>query len=323
MNKETKVGLLALISIIIGYFGFQFLKGLDIFSKTNNYYVFYPDVQGLKASNLVTLNGVAVGRVEQVIALPQQNRVQVLVNIKKEIPLSENTEAVLFDESLLGGKAIRLNLVAGKRSLAESDTLKGTKEVSLTDLLKEKALPLVKNADSLIITLNQVVGTFKGTATYLNKVLATTDQTLATTGSNLNGTIAENRIALKAALANVQTLTADLVQTQKMLTPILGKFNTLSDSLTTLRLGNTLNKVNQNLADLEKILASVEKGNGTLGKMAKDEALYRNLNNVASNLDRLLINFKQEPKRYVHFSLFGKKNTPPNEKPILESDSLR
>jgi phospholipid/cholesterol/gamma-HCH transport system substrate-binding protein len=312
MSKETKIGILAIVTAVVGYFGFQYLKGFDLFSNTYDYYVFYEDVGGLKTSNQVTLNGVSVGRVDKVIALPQENRVMVKLNIKKDIPLTANCEAILADESFLGGKIIRLQLVVGGKNLKDDDTLKSIKEESLAELVKEKTLPLVKNAETLVFTMNKVLEKFKDTGTLVDKLIKTTDASLAKTTTTLNGTIEENRSNLKALTANLQVLSSNLIETEKSLKPILANAQTITDSLSALHLGNTLNQANLAISNLQKMISALEAGSGTAGKILKDEAMYNNINRTLVDLDKLLYDFRQSPKRYVHFSVFGKKNTTPS-----------
>lgn len=310
MKREFKVGLFGLVTILMGYFGFKYLKGQDLFSSANDYYMIYDNVDGLKRSNSVVFNGVTVGRVEEVTALVSPNVVLVRINVKRGIPLTSNSMGMLYDESLLGGKAIRIELKPGGKLLEDQDTLKGSKEVSLTTLLKERALPVVQNADSLIMTLNNVVSKFKNTGTNLDKMLLAANQTIGKTGSAINETVAENRGNLKQLSANIQTLTSDLVQTQKQLPAILGKFNTIGDSLNALRIGTMLNRVDKSVGSLQEILKGIEQGQGTLGQLSKNDSLYRSLNQTMVDLDKLFIDLKLQPKRYVHFSLFGRKETP-------------
>jgi phospholipid/cholesterol/gamma-HCH transport system substrate-binding protein len=310
MSKEIKVGLFGLVTILMGYFGFKYLKGLDLFSSANDYYMVYDNVEGLKRSNLVMFNGVVVGRVEDVTALVSPNVVLVRINVKRGIPLTSKSMGVLYDESLLGGKAIRIELQQGGKILEDQDTLKGSKEVSLATLLKERALPVVQNADSLISTLNRVVGQFKNTGKHLDNMLLAANQTIGKTGSAINETVSENRGNLKLLSANIQTLTADLVQTQRQLPVLLNKFSTIGDSLNALRVGTMLNKVDKAMGSLQQILKGIEQGQGTLGQLSKNDSLYRSLNQTMVDLDKLFVDLKLQPKRYVHFSLFGKKDKP-------------
>ncbi len=124
-------------------------------------------------------------------------------------------------------------------------------------------------------------------------------------------TVAENRVALRTTLGNVNRLSASLIETERQLKPILAKADTFADSLQGLQLKQTLGSVNRTVANLQGILAAVNRGQGSLGKLTTNDSLYRNVNATTASLERLLTDLRENPKRYVHFSLFGKKTKPP------------
>lgn len=304
MSKEIKVALMTLISGIILYFGFNFLKGSDLFSTSREYYAIYDSVDGLTASNQITVNGVAVGRVKETrILANQNNRILVVLTLDKDVPLTNNTVALLADNGLLGGKAIQLQIGKGA-AIAEGDTLKSSKQTGLTAALQDKAVPILTDADSLIRNLNVVVSRFKQTGDVLNQLLANVDET----GLTLRATINENRKGIAAIMGNLNQLSAQLIETEKGIKPLMAKANTFADSLNALQLGKTVAKANQTVGELQNLLKDLQSGQGTAGKLLKDEQLYTNLNLMMKDLDKLLVDFRQQPKRYVHFSVFGKKD---------------
>jgi phospholipid/cholesterol/gamma-HCH transport system substrate-binding protein len=304
MSKELKVALLAVVSLVVLYFGFNFLKGSDLFSSSRQYYTIYDNVDGLVVSNPVLLNGLSVGRVKNIDILSgRNNALLVTIDITKDIQLTSATMASLADGGLLGGKVINLVISPGT-PLRDEDTLRSEKVVGLSTLLQQKADPVLDNADSLMRNLNVVTSKFKETGTILNQLLGTVDRT----GVALEATLTENRVALAAMLTNLNTLSASLVQTEKELKPILGKASTLADSLQALRLSQTVNEANRTVARLQGLLQNLEKGQGTAGKLLQDEKLYTNLNQTLTDLDKLLVDFRRQPKRYVHFSVFGRKD---------------
>ncbi|MFC0185671.1 phospholipid/cholesterol/gamma-HCH transport system substrate-binding protein [Pseudarcicella hirudinis] len=311
ISKEAKVGILALVSFVILYLGFNFLKGSDLFSSTNKYLVVYDNVDGLVASNPVMLNGLSIGRVKSVdLMQDKQNKLLVVLEINNKISVPGRTEAILADGGLLGGKMINLRMGSGK-PLADGDTLIPVKDVGISELLKTKALPVMSNADSLLTSLRTVTLKFKDTGEYLNAVLKNSDKTITGLNGSVTGLISENRSNLAGITGNMKNLTASLVETEKGLKPLLGKFNTMADSLNALRLGQTLNETKKTVATLNKILAGLEAGQGTTGKLLKDDSLYVNLTKAMTDLDKLLIDFRLAPKRYVNISVFGKKTPPP------------
>ncbi|GAB2520130.1 MlaD family protein [Spirosoma aerophilum] len=307
VSKEVKVGLLAVVSLMMLYFGFRFLKGSDFFSSTRKYQVVYDNIDGLVASNPVSINGLTVGQVKSIeILQKQQNKLLVTLEIKKNILVTQGSRAVLADDGLLGGKLIRLGINYGKPELEEGGALVAVKESGLSALIREKTLPVLNNVDSLTYQLNRVVAQFDQTGVVLNQTLRSANAAVGTLGL----TIAENRAGLQATLANVNKLSSSLIETEKQLKPILAKADTFADSLQGLQLKQTLGSVNKTVDNLQKILGSISKGEGSLGKLASDEALYRNVNATTASLEKLLTDLRENPKRYVHFSLFGRKEKP-------------
>jgi phospholipid/cholesterol/gamma-HCH transport system substrate-binding protein len=313
ITKEVKVGLMAVMAMVLLYLGFHILKGSDVFSRTYKYYVVYDNIDGLTASNPVLLNGLNVGRVQEIKLLQNQNnRLLVSLDIQKGIILPKGTVALLADGGLLGGKVIHLSIGASSVNLQDNDTLLGKKESGISAVLQEKALPLVTHADSLILNLAAVADGFKETGKILNQMLKNYDQT----GSEVQGLVMENRRNLLVMTSNLNKLSESLIETEKELKPILSKTGAFADSLDALRLGATVQSANQTIAELRHLLADVQSGKGTAGKLIKDETLYNNMNSTIVSLNKLLTNFREQPKRYVHLSVFGRKDKGPSESPL-------
>jgi len=311
-SNELKVGFLALLAFLILYFGFNFLKGNDIFSSARIYYVEYENVDGLMVSNQVMINGIEVGKVKKVEIQPEKsNKILVTLRLSQDMVIPDKTVAVLSDGALLGGKIIRLRL-EGKGNLAEESFLKGETEVGLTTLLKERAIPVIANADSLLVSFRQISTKFDNTGTYLNTLLKTSNETVSNLNGSVNGIVADNRANIAQISSNMKILSADLMETEKQLRPLLTKFNTVADSLQALRLGKTLKEVDAAVISLKKIVQGLERGEGTAGKLIKNDSLYVGLNKTLVDLDKLLLDFRLQPKRYIGISVFGKKNTPPS-----------
>ncbi len=311
-SNELKVGFLALIAFLILYFGFNYLKGNDVFSSARVYYVEYENVDGLMVSNQVMVNGIEVGKVKKVELQPtKSNKILVTLQFSQAIVLPDKTVAVLSDGALLGGKIIRLRL-EGKGNLPEESYLKGETEVGVTSLLKERAIPVIANADSLLVSFRQISTKFDNTGTYLNTLLKTSNETVSNINGSVNGIVADNRANVAQISANMKILSADLMETEKQLRPLLTKFNTVADSLQALRIGKTLKEVDLAVVSLRKIVQGLEQGEGTAGKLIKNDSLYLGLNKTLVDLDKLLLDFRLQPKRYIGISVFGKKNTPPS-----------
>jgi len=312
-SREAKVGLLALISLIVLYFGFNFLKGSNIFSRSNIYYVEYDNVDGLAASNPVVLNGYPVGRVADIELMPKNgNKLKVTLDIQRDVPLPEGSKAVLVDGGVLGGKAIRLAMGTSDKMIPDKSTIPGEKELGLMALLQNQASPVLSHADSLIKNLVVVSEGFKQTGETLNKVLANFDQT----GNSLNSILSENKVKLSGMMTNLNELSKSLVETEKSIKPLLANANTLVDSLQAIQLGSTVATARKTIDELRGILDGIKAGEGTAGKLIADEELYKNLNYTVISLNQLLANFRENPRRYVNVSVFGKKDKGPTVSPI-------
>ena len=266
-SNELKVGFLALLAFLILYFGFKFLKGNDVFSSARIYYVEYENVDGLMVSNQVMVNGIEVGKVKKVEIQPAKaNKILVTLRLSQDILIPDKTVAVLSDGALLGGKIIRLRL-DGKGNLPEDSFLKGETEVGVTALLKERAIPVIANADSLLVSFRQISHKFDHTGTYLNTLLKTSNETVSNINGSVNGIVSDNRANIAQISANMKILSSDLMETEKQLRPLLTKFNTVADSLNALKLGKTLKEVDAAVLSLKKIVQGIERGEGSAGKL--------------------------------------------------------
>lgn len=310
-SNELKVGFLALIAFLILYFGFNFLKGNDVFSSSNIYYVTYDNVDGLTASNQVLLNGIEVGKVKKVELLPEDgNKIKVTLRINKDLIIPDKSIVVLSDGALLGGKVMRLELL-GKGSLPSESILAGTTEKGLSALLKERALPVLSNADSLLISFRAISKKFEHTGTHLNELIKNSNSAVTNINGSVTELVADNKANVKQITANMKSLTQSLTETEKQLKPLLTKFNTVADSLQAVRIGQTLQEAGKAINSLQKIVTKLEQGQGTAGKLLVNDSLYNGLNKSLLDLDKLLIDFRTQPKRYIHFSVFGKKDPNP------------
>lgn len=309
--KEAKVGLLAIVTLSIFYFGFNFLKGLDMFSRNNEYYAYYADVEGLQASNPVTYNGVNVGRVMEIEPIQKDNVVKVTFVINRKVQLTTNTTALLADADLLGSKVIKLIIKPGN-AITDQTVLTGQLDKGLLASASEQLSPTLAKVDSLLYNLNNVVKQFDNTGNAMKVLMASATQTT----NGVNAVVATNSKSISEVTANAARLTNNLNQLTKdldnQIKPILAKSSTFADSLNAMQLGKTVGNLNASVANLQAILNDINKGEGTVGKLTQDEALYNNLTATAANLDALLADLKQNPKRYVHFSLFGGKKKDKN-----------
>ena len=306
ISKEIKVGLLAIVSMTILYFGFNFLKGIDLLEKTNSYYALYENIDGLTISNPVVINGLNVGRISHIEILQERNNlVAVEVSIDSKIILAHGTIARLVNLDFLGSKAIELILSQESMEVYfDGDTLKSEVDEGITEFLKQSAGPVADNIGTTITRINAILESFQGNS---EKINATLDNIVSITNSlDRNLPVMQGKLIylLDSLNQNSQELTKVLVGLQ----PLLANATQVTDSLKTLELSQTLDKTQVMLDNMNANLESLKSGEGTMGKLMHDDSLYIYLSNTARDLDRLLVDFEANPGRYVQFSVFGKKD---------------
>ena len=302
ISKEVKVGALAIVSGVMLYTGFNFLKGTDFFSTIKRYNVIYENVGGIKVSTPVMIKGLNVGRVERMVSLPDQGyKTLVVVQIDKHYKITENCVADIVELGLLDGKAIELLMKDGKRVLTDGDTLLGNVEPGLISSAKEKFSPLISNVDTSLAKVKTILNRVD------DKKLDHIFTSLDLASKELYLTVKDSRAQINAMSSNINILTTSLSKTEKSLAQLLTKLNTLGDSLNKAQIAQTVNNANKAVTEMKEVLARMNSGQGTLGKLSKNDSLYTNLNKTAADLDKLLVDLKEHPNRYVHLSVFGRK----------------
>lgn len=313
-QNELKVSFLTIITFLILYFGFNFMKGNDLFVSSKYYYAEYPNVDGLLVSNAVMLNGVEVGKVKSVGLKPgTENTVLVQIRVNESLIIPDQTQAILADGALLGGKIIRLNL-QGKGDLPSGSLLKSATEQGLSTLLKERAIPVLNNADSLLISFRTISSKFENTGTHLNELLKNSNETMLNLNTSVHGLMDDNASNIKAISANLNKVSSDLVKLTNDLKPIVGKMDAITDSLQKVNIKQTMSHIDQLVVNIQGITKDLQNGKGTAGQLLKSDSLYHELNHTLVNLDKLLLDFRLEPKRYLNISVFGGKTKPPKVK---------
>jgi phospholipid/cholesterol/gamma-HCH transport system substrate-binding protein len=294
ISKETKVAALAIVSGTILYVGFNFLKGTNILSSTRTYQVTYPSIDGLTVSNPVIINGLNVGRVSA-IQLDQENgnRLLVSLEIDKAIKLGDSTVALLSNNGLLGTKAIKLEIGRNKVIYEDGATLRGEKEMGLADMVAAKATPVVEHLDSAIVKVNALLGAVP------NDKLKTIINNLETASGGLKTIMTKNGENLEAFTGNLAQLSKSLVETEAELKPMIREFTHFADSLNHLELKATVTKANQAMGNLNEITRKINAGEGTLGALVTDKAMYANLNKALTDFDSLMTDFKYNPNHYL------------------------
>lgn len=300
ISKEVKISILILISFMILFFGFNFLKGVDFFKITKYYYVLYDDIDGLTLSNHVTLNGLSVGRVSEIKILQNRgNKILVTITVNDQIKLGDSTKAILINSDLLGGKAIKLNIGNNQHIFDTGDTLIAHNEKNITDMLEEKAKPILENLDNTIVKMNLLFS--EETDKSIKNILSNFE----TSSKELKTLILNNKNKVDNIVSDFESITASLKSTEKKLALLLETINAISDTINNAEIAGTINNANKVIKEIQGVMTKINAGEGTLGKLVQNDSLYNILNTVAEDIDKLLIDFKKRPKRYVHISVFG------------------
>jgi len=312
ISKEFKVGVLGIVSLVVLYFGFNFLKGIDLFKDTNTYYALYDNIDGLTISNPVIINGLSVGRVNNINILQNRgNIVAVELHIDGQIKLSNGTVARLINTDFLGSKAIELMLNDSSSVFyVDGDTLKSGVDEGITEFLKQSAAPVADNIGTTITRINAILESFQGNSEKINATLVNIQGITGNIDRNLP--VMENKIY--DLLTNLNQNSKELGEVMTALKPVLENFAQITDSLKTLELSATLDKTQLALDNFNANLESIKAGEGTMGKLMHDDSLYIYLSNTARDLDRLLVDLEANPGKYVQFSVFGKKDKSEKEK---------
>ncbi len=286
-------------SIVLLYFGFNFLKGIDFFSSNNKYYAIYQNVDKLTESNLIYLNGYSIGRVSDIEIQQHKNRVIVELSIDSDIEVNEASVAVLNGE-LLGGRFIQLIVGGGARQLNAKDTIKSDVAKGLAELITENAEPVAANLQTTLKKINTMVDTLNASASKINGIL----EGLGATPALLNSTIASVRGNVGELSGTFQSVGTNLNSTLADLKPTLENFRSLSDSLKQIELNGTIAKTQQTLVRINETLAKFNNGNNTVGKLMTEDSLYVNLNVLLNNLDSLANHLNENPRHFM--APFGK-----------------
>nr|WP_322623529.1 MlaD family protein [uncultured Flavobacterium sp.] len=307
VSREAKTAILVIGSILIFIWGYSYLKGKDLFNSYKTFYVVYDNVEGLAPSAPVTLNGLTVGKVNSIqFKDTEKGNLLVELVVKTDFPISKTSVATLYEPGFgLSGKQIALVPDMKNTQLAENgDFLSPQLKPGMFAEVGDKLGPLqtkveatVTSADSLLNNLNRILD--KQTQQNLRIAIAEMSNTMTEfnkAAHTLNGTLSNNKGHIDATMANLDRTSAN--------------FAKVSDSLSQANIGQAVKKLEKSLANVDAIINDVQSGKGTLGKLMKDNAMYDNLNGASKELKELLADFKQNPKRYVHFSVFGKKGTP-------------
>ena len=305
ITREIKTAILVIASILLFIWGYSFLKGRDLFTDYQTYFVEYKSVEGLATSAPVTLNGLVIGKVNSITIDEKTGLLLVQLQLKTDFPISRSSIASIYEPGFIGGKQIAIIPNFEDKTVAiDGQKLQGGVKLGLTDKvgdqlapLQEKLEKLLASADVLISGLNTVLD--KKGQQDLKQTLAELSKTMEQfhkASASVNELLDSNKKQLNGTLANVSKISSN--------------FSKISDSLNKADLGKTVKNLNATLARVDGIMAGLEAGKGSMGKLLNDESFYKNIQKSTKELELLLQDVRLYPTRYVNISVFGKKNKP-------------
>jgi len=309
-SKELKAGLIAILAVVGFVVLFQFMKGRSLFTTDNIFYAKYDNVEGLTQSSPVSINGLKVGQVDKIT--PQTSKdgkihFIVKITVDDNFEFSRNSNLEIFEPSLMGGKEMRVNLFYGGPTAKDGDTLKGAFKLGMMNSLSSQVGPVkdqlqtvLHRVDSLMVNANQVMNAqnreeIKVLLHNLNRTVGA----LETTAGSVNRLVGNNDPKLQKVLDEASL-------TMKSGKVTLDKYGNLAESIDTQKLNATIANLDNTVGQLNKVVSGIDRGEGSLGKVMKDDQLYNNLNAASTNLNSLIEDLKANPKKYVNFSVFGK-----------------
>lgn len=330
MSNEIKVGILTLVSIAILFVGYKYLSGKRIFQSQQAFVVQFDNVNGLLPGNPINLNGVKVGTVESLNLNQEGLKTSVTADvlIDDNIAVPKGTVFTIVAD-LLGDRVVELKYpTSGPTVMAQSgDVMQGSLEKGMSESVKEELLPIKAKAeelfgslDSLLIISKNILGSenMEGVFTNINSSFESINGTLKnlrTTSVELNGLIVGESDRLHSIINHVESITKNIDNNSAMITGIMNNTEKITSNMaqmdlakTSEELSTTIANASESLAEISAIMDKVNKGEGSLGLLLKDEGLYNNLESASDNLDKLFTHVQENPGKYVHFSVFGRKD---------------
>lgn len=318
LSKEVKTGLVTLVAIAVAIYGFRFLSGTDIFKKHNYIYAIYDKTDGLIDASPVFVNGVKVGQVSKSELIMRNNKYKVLVTfiLTEDIKIPKESKAKLISVDLLGSKAIDLQFSTATTYINKGDTILADYEDDLKTAVDKRIAPLQKKAESLISSIDsvmQVVQEVLNANVRQNLVasfesIKTTLFSLQHAASGIDTLVTTEKSKVSVILSKVESLAANLERNNEKISNILNNFSNISDSLAKSNIKTTIEHANLAISQVNSLLESINSGKGTMGKLLKNDSIYNNLNRASNDLDLLLVDLREHPKRYVSISVFGGKD---------------
>ncbi len=321
ISKEFKIGIVVICSIAAFVWGLNFLKGSNLFSHKYFLYAVYPKIDNLIPANPVLINGYKIGQVNKISLFQQGGKNKVLVKfiLTEDLQIPKGSIARAISSDLLGSKAVEIIYSNETEFVKNGDTLIAGTEEGFKESLDKRIAPIQAKAENLIISMDSVMNVVSlilnsKTRENIDKSFESVRKAISTlekTAYKLDDLIGSEKTKISNVMTNLNQITSNLNKNGERIDHIISNINNMTDSLAKAQLKDAINNADKSMKELNSLLAKINEGQGTIGKLAKNDSLYNNLNKSSEDLDKLLKDLRLNPERYIHFSVFGRKSSKP------------
>ncbi len=302
LSKEIKAAFFVLTTILLFIFGFNFLKGSSLLDKQKTIYAVYDEVDGLLVGANVMINGLSIGNVTELDFLPNSTKILVTLKVKDKLNFSSKSTASIYETGVLGGLAISIDPIFERQSIVKTgDTLNSNVRPGLTELINRQIEPLSRQLQSTITSVDSI---FTGASNILNR------QTQEEIKESINVLTSAIKAINSSSIIIEKTLTdknAQINNTIDNFEKISSNLSEVSDELNSFGLSNLLSNLEVSVDGINSIVNKLDSDKSTIGKLINEDEVYNNLNSSIESLNSLISDIKANPKKYVHFSVFGRK----------------
>ncbi len=302
LSREIKAAIFVLTTILLFIFGFNFLKGTSIIDRQKTVYAIYDEVDGLLVGANVMINGLSIGNVTELDFLPNSTKILVTLKVKDKLNFSSNSIASIYETGVLGGLAISIEPIFDRQSILQTgDTLRSSVRPGLTELINRQIEPLSRQLQSTITSIDSI---FTGASNILNvetqenikesiEVLTSAINAVNTSATIIENTLTEKQSIINNTLDNIESITTNFAE-------VSNEFNNFP-------LNDILSNLENSLDGINSLVNNINSDNSSFGRLINSDEVYINLNSSIENLNLLINDIKTNPKKYVHFSIFGRK----------------
>jgi len=292
VSKEFKVGLLAVITGAMMYYGFNYLKGSDLFSESNKYYAIYENIDGLQVSNPVIINGFTVGRVSSIVILQDQNnKVLVEMDVGRDVVLGDSTKALLYNVDFLGSKGVQLDIRQVNGVLGNGDTLDSDQAGGITEIAQNQ----IANLGITISRINDILLGLQGSGEEMKGSIVALRETL----ERINAAIDQNENKISETIDSFNTLTGEITSMSGKISKVLDNANASLDKVNKLEMEETLDNLQELLVNLNKTVVAFNESDGTISKLMTNDSLYNNMSQMFVDIDSLVNHLNQYPRHFM------------------------